>query len=798
MIKNYFKVALRSLTKNKTSAIINITGLAVGMTVAMLIGLWIWDELSFNKNFENYSRIAQVMQRQTSNGHTSASYSEPEQLGKELRDHYGSNFKYIAMSSWLSDHIISFTDKNFSRRGIYMEPDGPKIFSLQMIAGSRDALKDMHAILIDESTAKSIFGNENPVNKPLKIDNKLNVKVAGVYHDFPDNTNFKGMNFIAPWDLYIGSETWIKPAWDEWNNNSFQLYAQIADHADFKTVDRNIIRSKFNKESSFDKKFKDEIFLHPMSDWHLRSHWDEGIKTGGLIEYVRLFSLIGVFVLLLACINFMNLSTARSEKRAKEVGIRKAVGSLRTHLIAQFYIESLLVVLFAFTMSLLLAYLFLPVFNGMAGKKISLPFSNPTFWILSFGFSLITSVIAASYPALYLSSFQPVRVLKGAFKTGRLASIPRKFLVVLQFTISLALIIGTIVVYKQVAYTRNRPIGYDRNGLMMIRMKSPDFYGKYDLLSNDLKTARAIEEIAESSCPLTNAWSGNGGFSWPGKDPSLDGEFSTIWVTPDFGKTIGWSFKEGRDFSSELKTDSSSVVLNESAVAFMGIKDPVGKILSWDNDVHPKNYRVIGVIKDMIMDSPYDPVSPSVYFMDRENVNFIILKLNPRKSAAESIAKIERAFKKYIPSAPFDYQFADAEFAAKFAAETRIGQLSTFFSVLAIFISCLGLFGLASFVAEQRTKEIGVRKVLGATVFNLWKMLSKDFVLLVVISLVIVTPTAYYFMHKWLLNYNYRTEISWWVFAGAGFGAILITLLTVSYQSIKAALANPVKSLRSE
>jgi putative ABC transport system permease protein len=794
MLKNYVVVAWRNLLRNRTSSFINISGLAIGMAVAMLIGLWIWDELSYNKSFDNYDRIAQVMQHQTANGLKSTFWGLPRPLGQELRNKYGNNFKYVVMASWPTNTIVSGNDKNLSRRGTFMETDGPRMLSLKMIKGTQNDLKDPHSVLISESTAKAFFGDEDPLNKVLKIRNILNVKVSGEYKDFPYNSEFNNIDFIAPWDLYLTSETWIKNAVDQWDNNSFIIYAQINDHTDFETVNRNIIHSKFDHDAPQDRANKAEIFLHPMADWHLRSHWDNGVKTGGLIEYVRLFIIIGVFVLLLACINFMNLSTARSEKRAKEVGVRKAIGSLRKQLISQFFIESLLVVVLAFGLSLLLSQLFLPWFNEMADKKMHIPWSAPVFWAACLGFSIITALISGSYPALYLSSFEPVKVLKGAFKTGRLASLPRKVLVVIQFTISLGLIIGTIIVYNQVQYTKNRPIGYDRSGLMMIQMKSPDFYGKYDLLKNELINSGGAVDFAESSSPVTDIYQSNDGFSWEGKDPGLSGEFATISVSQEYGKTVGWQFIDGRDFSNEFKTDSSAMVLNEASVKYMNLKNPVGATVKFNN----QNFKVIGVIKDMIMESPYDPVRRTVYMMDQNDVNWIELKLNPNRSATESISKIEAVFKKLIPAAPFEYKFADTEFATKFAAETRIGQLSTFFAVLAIFISCLGLFGLASFVAEQRTKEIGVRKVLGASVFNLWRMLSKDFVILVFISLAIVTPTAYFFMHRWLLNYQYRTEISWWVFTVSGLGAILVTLLTVSYQSIKAALANPTKSLRSE
>ncbi len=798
MFKSYLKVAWRNLLRNRTSSFINISGLAIGMAITMLIGLWIWDELSYNKSFENYDRIGLLMQHQTSNGKINTFNALPFPLGEELKTHYGNNFKHVIMSSWTDEHIISAGQKNLARKGIYMQSGAPHMFSLQMIEGTRDALKDPHSVLLSESTAKALFGEEDPLNKQMRIDNKLDVKVSGVYKDIPRNTQLNDLEFIAPWDLYITSEKWILADYDRWDNGSFQIFAQIADHTDFKTVNRNIADSKFNRDRPEDKQYKTKVFVQPMKDWHLKSQWDNGINTGGLIEYVRLFSIIGIFVLLLACINFMNLSTARSEKRAREVGVRKAIGSLRKNLVSQFYVESLLVVVFSFALSLLLAELFLPWFNKISDKQMIIPWANPVFWIFCLGFSFLTSLIAGSYPALYLSSFQPVKVLKGAFRTGRFAAIPRKALVVLQFTISIALIIGTVVVYNQIQYTRNRPIGYDRNGLMMIRMKSPDFYGKFDLLKNELTNAGAIAQFAESSGPVTDVTSTGDGFSWPGKDPSLNGEFATIWVTHDYGKTVGWQFTGGRDFSRAFKTDSSAVVVNEATAKFMGVGDPIGKRISWAGGDQRLTFTVIGVIKNMVMESPYDPVKPTLYFMDYNNVNWIDIKLNPNKSAAESIPKVEAVFKKLIPSAPFDYKFADKEFAAKFASETRVGQLSGVFAVLAIFISCLGLFGLASYMAEQRTKEIGVRKVLGASVFSLWKMLSKDFVVLVLISLAIVTPTTYYFMRSWLQNYQYRTEISWWVFALAGISAILITIITVSYQSINAALMNPTKSLKTE
>ena len=798
MIKNYLKIAWRNLVKERMSSVINICGLAAGLAVTLLIALWIADELQYNKGFQNYDRIAQVYQHQTQNGNVGTFKGLPLPIGKELQTNYGDNFKYVVMSSWGFELIVSVGDKNLSAHGQYMDVAAPHMLSLEMLEGTREGLRDPHSILLSASMAKAFFGDADPMNRMMRINQKLDVKVTGVYKDLPSNSDFGGLAFIAPWDLYVTSEGWLQRAQTQWDNNSFQTFVQIADHTDFATIDKRIVDAKRKHDAPEDRKYDARIFLHPMRDWRLHSHWENGVKTGGLIEYVQLFGIIGAFVLLLACINFMNLSTARSEKRAKEVGIRKTVGSSRGQLISQFYIESMLVVFFAFILSLLLVQGILPSFNEMASKKMDIPWAASWFWYAGLGFILFTGVVAGSYPALYLSAFQPIKVLKGKLRMGRLSGLPRKVLVVMQFSISLVLIIGTLVIYKQIQYSKDRPIGYDRGGLVMLQMKSPDFYGKFDVLNTELKKSGAVTEFAESSSPLTDVWQTNDGFSWPGKDPSLDGDFVTVYVTHEFGKTVGWQFTRGRDFSRAFATDSSAIIINEAAEKYMGLKNPVGAAIVWGTGATAGYYHIVGVIKDMLMESPYDPVRPSMYFMNYGNANWMVMKLNPLQSASASLPAIQNIFKQYIPSAPFDYKFADLEFSAKFAAEERIGKLATFFAALAIFISCLGLFGLASFVAEQRTKEIGVRKILGASVFGLWRMLSGSFVGLVFISLIIAIPLAYYCMQQWLQNYKYHTPISWWVFALSGIGALLVTLLTVTFQALKAATANPAKSLRSE
>jgi len=792
MIKNYFTVGWRNLLRNKGYSFINIGGLALGMAVAMAIGLWIVDELSYDHYHDSYRDIAQVLQQSNFNGYRDTGSAVPRPFENALRTGYSADFKYISMSSWTGEHILSAGDRIIGKKGNYYQEDFPEMLSLKMVSGTRKGLHDPTSILLSQSTANALFGATDAVNRTLQIDNKYDVKVVGVYEDLPFNTTFHELDFMASWELYI-TEDWVKQTLTNWDDNSFQMFVQVNPGADMKAVSEKIKKVKFNAAKD-EQKFDPALILLPMSDWYLRHDFKDGKQMGGRIQTVWMFGLIGGFVLFLACINFMNLSTARSERRAKEVGIRMTIGSVRSQLINQFLSESFLVALFAFIIAMGLVTLSLPWFNELADKKISITWMDPWFWLVSVGFIVLTTLTAGSYPALYLSSFRPVKVLKGIFKAGRFSSLPRKVLVVVQFAVSVTLIIGTIIVYRQVQFAKNRPVGYDRNGLVMILMKSHDFYSKFDVLRNELKNSGAVLEMAESQSPLTDVWNNNGGFDWKGKDPALTPGFATIKTTHEFGKTINWVIKEGRDFSRDHSTDSSAVILNETAVKFMGVKDPVGMEITWG----PNKLHVIGVVKDLLIQSPYFPVRQTIYMLNYKSVNWINLRLNPDKSAVEAMTMVESVFKKIIPNAPFDYKFVDQEFAQKFSAEVRVGKLASIFAVLAVAISCLGLFGLASFVAEQRTKELGIRKVLGASVANLWRMLSIDFVILVIVADLIATPVAWYLLKDWLSHYEYRTEISWWIFALAIGGALLITLATVSYQAIRAAITNPVNSLKSE
>ena len=793
MFKNYFKIALRNFWKNKGYSSITILGLAAGMAVAMLIGLWIWNELTYDHYHKNHDRLAQVMTTLARNGGeltTNPFVASP--LGNELRAKYGSDFENVSMASMNQSRELAAGDKKITAQGMWVEANFPSMLTLKMLRGNINGLQDPSSILLSASVAKSLFGDADPINKVLRIDNQDNYKVAGVYEDLPHNTTLNEAKIFLSWDKYVKMVDWVKESLKHWDNKSFHCYVQLNDNVDFNKETAKIkLTSMAHLNAASDG--KEELVLQPMNSWRLYSEFKNGKVAGGRIQFVDLFAIIGIFVLLLACINFMNLSTARSEKRSKEVGIRKAVGSLKSQLVSQFLSEAMLIAGIAFLFCLLFAQLLLPLFNTLSDKQMTLPFNNVFFWILCIGFTIITGLLAGSYPAFYLSRFDPIKVLKGTYRVGRFASLPRKVLVVVQFSVSITLVIGTIIVYKQIQFAKNRPVGYNRESLIAVYMTTPDLFGHYNTMRSDLLATNVVENMAESSSPVTSVWSSQIGYSWEGKDPATQPSFGTVGVTQDYGKTINWQIKEGRDFSKDF-FDSNSIILNEAAVKLTGMKNIVGKTIRKDG----KNLTVVGVVKDMVMESPYAPVTPTIFLVNPGWVNVIDVRMKAGIPLQDALAKIAKVFEKYNPSAPFDYKFIDEEYAQKFSDEQRIGNLATFFAALAIFISCLGLFGLASFVAEQRTKEIGVRKVLGASVFNLWKLLSKDFVTLVVISLLVATPVAYYFMHNWLQNYQYRTNLSWWVFGATGLGALMITLLTVSFQSIKAAVANPVKCLRTE
>lgn len=799
MLKNYFKTAWRNIKKNKLHSFINIFGLAVGMAVAMFIGLWAYDEISYNTWHANYNSIARIQSNANYNGEIFTVDSHPMPLGTELRNNYKSDFKYVVMATAVEQHMLQNGDKKFADAGRYMQSEAGDMLSLKMIEGSHAGLAKPNSILLSQTLAQKLFGNGPAINKTVTIDNQFTAEVAGVYADLPHNSDFSDVHYIAPFDFYLASYDWARKKYTDWNNIAINIFVQLNKGAGFTSASTHIQNILAANVSGDFKKRKPTLFLQPMSRWHLYSTFKNGVNiTSTQYEYVWLYSIVGFCVLMLACINFTNLSTARSQKRAKEVGIRKAIGSSRGSLIRQFFSESLMVVCVAFALALLLTNIGLPGFNAIAGKQLAIPYTSVLFWLCSFAFILFTGLLAGIYPALHLSSFRPVKVLKGTLTAGRYSALLRKTLVTVQFTISAALIICTMAVYRQVQYAKNRPAGYTQQNLLQVEINSPAMQDKFALLTNELKNTGAVTNVAASASPVTSIWSTNRGFSWKGGSNTKEIEFSTINVTGGYGKTVGWQFVQGRDFTERPGADSTGLVLNEAAAKLMGLKNAPGETIQW-TEIPGKNLTVLGVVKNMVMESPFSDASPTVFFIyPKDGANRMLLKLNPKLNTGQALEKIKTVFKAITPDVLLSYAFVDDAFNQKFAAEERIGSIANVFAVLVIIISCLGLFGMASFVAEQRTKEIGIRKVLGASVLSVWRLLSGEFLVLVVIAILVASPVAYYIMHSWLQQYQYRIQLSWWLFALAGFTAIFIALATVSWQSAKAALANPVKSLKAE
>ena len=795
MFRNNLKIAWRNLLKSKTYFFINIAGLAAGMAVAMIIGLWISDELSANRQFKNYESIYQVMLHQTFDGKKGTQTAIPYPLGEELKTKYP-DMKAVAMCDWGRNHSLVYADKKISKRGYFIGEDAVDMFSLNILSGDKNPLHDAHSIVLTEETAKALFPNENPLNKIVRMDNTVDLKVTAVVSKLPKNSSLS-FDYLMPFQLQETIYSYIKLNHNEtnWTGNDWQVFVQLNDQATEKSVDakiKNVVISHFTDENTL-KNVKPEVFIHPMSKWRLYNDFEYGVNTGGFIKYVRMFGILGLVVLLIACINFMNLSTARSEKRAKEVGVRKAVGSNRKQLIRQFLSESMFISVLAFGFALAIVSLALPYFNRLTEKEMSLQFTSPLFWIIMIAFTLLPGLLAGSYPAFYLSSFNPVNVLKGNLKIGRSDALPRKILVVLQFASSVILMIGTTIIYQEIQHGKNRPICFDNRGLISVDW-SDDISKNYEALRADLLRSGVVSSICKSNAPPTEIYSSNSGWQWKNSQPAEKSVlFSTIATDYDYTKTMGIKLVAGRDFSRDY-ADSNSVILNEAAVKRMGLKNPVGEMIRWNN----AKLTVIGVIPDIQMESPFRPISPLTLIFNKNWISRVDVRINPKVSASTAINKIQPIFDRYNPAFPFVYRFADTEYAKKFNYEELVGNLAAIISVIAIFISCLGLFGLASFTAEQRVKEIGVRKVLGASVLSLWQLLSKDFVKLVLISCAIAVPVAYYFMNEWLKNYDYKINIGFGVFVMVIGLSIVITLVTVSFQAIRAARANPTTSLRSE
>jgi len=792
MLKNYFRTAWRGLLRGKGFSFINISGLVVGMTGATLILLWLAYEVGYDQFHVKKDRIYRLYSVTDIPGvkHQSVGIvSQP--LGPALQQEVP-EVEAVTRVRDVSSFLFTTNGKSFTGiQGEFVDPAFLDIFSFPLAQGHvKDQLGNVNSITISESLALKLFGTRDAMGKDIRIDSVDHFTVTGILRDLPANTIFYGADYLLPM-AYMKKLGWN---YDNWvSNNIFTavLLKPSASLASFNSKIRDFSRVKSGRPDIW------HHFAYPMSQWHLYSEFDNGVPVGGRIDTVRMFAIIAAFILFIACINFMNLSTARSEKRAKEVGIRKVAGAGRGLLIGQFIAEALLTACIAGVFSLLAVQLLLPAFSLLVGIPIVLPYSSIGFWVYALGFIVLTSLLAGSYPAFYLSSFKPVGIFRKQFRKAQSVFAPRKVLVVLQFTFAVILIVCTLIVRRQLQFAEDRDTGYSKNNLIYVNLVG-DIGKNYAPIRQELLDNGIAESVTRTWTPLTDGGGHFWTFRWPGQKP-FDTTTTITVFSEDAGlvKTAGMKLVAGRDIDAgRYPTDSLAVLLNETAVKVMGYKNPVGQLLP--EPYFKRNWHIVGVIKDYIDVSPYEQIPPIVVEGPAADLRTIHIRFNPGKSTASSLEAAARVFKKYNPAYPFDYSFVDLEYARKFENEQRTRTMAGLFAALAIFISCLGLFGLSAYVAESRIKEIGVRKVLGASVTGIARLLSIDFVRLVVVAIVIATPVAWYAMNKWLADFAYRVSIGWGVFVMAGVTAVGIAVVTVSWQAVKAARANPVRSLRSE
>jgi putative ABC transport system permease protein len=793
MLTNFFKVAFRNLWRSRGFSAINIVGLAIGMASAIIILLWIQNEVSYDQFHEKKDRIYEVWNQVKNGGVVNSWNNTPKVLARAMERDLP-EVANAARVNYTTNFLFTVGDKSLMVPGNIVDSSFLQVFSFPLLEGNlKTALNDMHSVVLTQKLAIKLFGkNENIIGKIIKIADKENFTVTGILKDLPNNTRFK-FEYLLPWSCWnhvpaLGTDD------TNWGNNSTQTYVLLKPSSSLASVEPKVrvLKQKYDIEA---KQMGWQMFLYPVGRWRLYSNFENGYETNsGQITYVRLFGIIAAFILLIACINFMNLSTARSEKRAKEVGIRKVVGARKISLINQFIGESILISFLAAIIAIVIVQFSLPAFNQLTQKQLVIPSGSISFWLAAIGFIIFTGVLAGSYPAFFLSSFQPVKVLKGTFQKAHALITPRKILVVLQFTFAIALITCTIIVKQQIDYAKDRQAGYDKNNLIE-HFFIGDIEKNYTLIKNELLSSGIATAVTKTSAPLTENWSNGWGDEWEGKDPNDKTSFDYYNEDGGLGATAGLHFIIGRDIDlQKFPTDSLAMIINESSLKVMKFKNPIGQSVKSNG----MQWHVVGVIKDFILESPYAQTKPMMIFGPKAWFTTMQVKLNSKKNMAQNLKNAEAVFKKYNPQYPFDYKFVDQEYAQKFEDANRTGILAGLFAGLTISISCLGLFGLATYMAETRIKEIGVRKVLGASVIDITTLLSEDFVKLVIISIILASPIAWFAMHKWLENYPYRITISWLVFIASGSLAICIAILTVSFQAIKAAIANPVKSLRSE
>ncbi|MFL5810655.1 MAG: ABC transporter permease [Flavisolibacter sp.] len=780
------KTALRNLWKNRTYGFLNIFGLAVGIACAALIFLWVEDELNFNHHHKDLDRIARIMEHQTYDGQTFTFGASPGPLAQGMQNEIP-GIQYVARTNWGDRKLFSLDDKVIYEQGLYMDSSFFKIFDFPFVKG--DPVKpfsQLNSIIVSQAMAEKFFGDVNTAyGKSLKMDNEQEYVISGIFKDLPLNSSFK-FDWAAPFRLFEEKNTWLSG----WGSNGVQTFVRLTPNADINKINKQLSGYIQSKKSDAIAK----AFLFPITDWRLRSKFVDGKQVGGRIEYVRLFTIIAWIILIIACINFMNLATARSEQRAREVGVRKVLGARKNSLVRQFLTESVIMAFISVLLSIGIVYISLGGFNTIVDKELSLDLTRPVHIVSLIVIGLICGLVAGSYPSLYLSSFSPVTVFKGLrIKGSTSAGLIRKGLVVAQFAISIVLIIATIIIYEQVQHVKQRNLGYDKNNMIYL-----DLQGKmnehFPAIRQQLLATGVVENAAVANERLLSIGNNGDDYSWKGKDPNSHILITNEWVSSEYVKTMGMKLKSGRDFGPVPENDSTNIIVNESFAKLMKKNDVVGEMVK----ANGLNAQIIGVVSDFVYSDMYGPSAPLVLFCQPRAVNYLFVRFKAGTDIQAGLSKLEAVLKSNNPGYPFEYKFLDDEFNKLFKSETLIGRLSRIFAFLAIFISCLGLFGLAAYTAERRRKEIGIRKVLGASIGNITTLISKDFLKLVLISFVIAFPLAWYYMNKWLEDFAYRIDISWVVFAGAGLIALLIALLTISFQAIRAAVANPVKSLRSE
>jgi predicted permease len=787
MLQNYLKTTFRSLWKNKGYTFLNIFGLAIGITCAALIFLWVEDEVNYNDYFSNKDNLYKIKNHQNYDGTTYSFDATPGPLAAGIKNEI-LGIKRTARSTWGDQGLFTLGDKNIYQQGLFVDSSFLSMFQLEFIKGNAEnSFWQLHSLAISEKMADKFFNSTDVLGKTLKLDNGDDYVIGGVFKDLPENVSFN-FTWLAPFKVFENKNDWLT----RWGNNGIVTYVQTEPNANISGINKQLFNYLDTKGDGMIAKFE----IYNMGRWRLYDSFENGKEIPGRIKYVNLFSLIAWIILIIACINFMNLATARSEQRAREVGVRKVLGAGKGKLIAQFIGESLMMSFISALLAIAIIYLTLPAFNTLVQKQVFLNLFNPTHSGGLILIALICGLIAGSYPAFYLSSFNPITVLKGfKIKNSGSANFIRKGLVVIQFSISIILIISTILIYQQINHVKDRSLGYNRQNLVYMKTQGK-IRQNFNVIKEKMIASGVVENASLSNSQVLNLGSNTGDFTWPGKDPDKQILITVEGVSPEYISTMGMQIKAGRDFYPGMKADSGNVIINQAMAKLINenTENVVGALISNGGE----QLTVIGVIGDFIYNDMYSPGAPLLMYVDTSNVNYLTVRIKESAKLPEAISKIEGIMKSANPGFPFEYKFVDEQFNKFFQTETLIGKLASIFAILAIFISCLGLFGLAAYTAEKRTKEIGIRKVLGASTQGLAALLSKDFLKLVGISCLIAFPVAWWMMNGWLQDYNYRIQISWIIFLVAGVLALLIALLTVSFQAVRAAMANPVESLRSE